>query len=172
MHRVSASTPDFLTQQFLEINRIHFDSFLDQPVLVWNSRLRSCAGRFIPGSRKLPESFEPKIEIASYLFKEKDAHTRIIDTLAHEMIHYWLWIRRRPYGHTSEFLEKMTAMGVSRYNPVPKKWTFKYLYQCIHCEKEFPARKKLGVLACADCCSRYSSGKYDAKFKLILVNPG
>jgi len=93
------------------------------------------------------------------------------DTLAHEMIHYWLWVRRRPYGHTAEFLLKMEAMGVSRYNPVPQLRPFKFVYQCLNCKKNFPARKRLGVLACSDCCEQFSQGKYDLKFKLILVNP-
>ncbi|MEO5970776.1 MAG: SprT family zinc-dependent metalloprotease [Bdellovibrionia bacterium] len=176
MHRVSASSPDFLSPDFLtglfsETNRTHFDGFLDEPILAWNPRLRTCAGRFIPGSRKFPESFPAKIEVASYLLEELDAIGLIRDTLAHEMIHYWLWVRRRPYGHTSEFLLKMKAMGVSRYNSVPRLGRLKYSYECVNCKKSFAARKKLGVLACSDCCKRFSKGNYDPRFKLILVNP-
>jgi predicted SprT family Zn-dependent metalloprotease len=177
MHRVSASSlhflsPDFLVTLFSENNRIHFDGFLDEPTLLWNPRLRTSAGRFIPGSRKFPESFPAKIEVASYLCQEIDARSLINDTLAHEMIHYWLWIRRRSYGHTPEFLLKMKSMGVSRYNSVPCLRTPKYFYQCVNCKKDFSARKKLGPLACSDCCKRFANGQYDPRFKLILVNPG
>jgi predicted SprT family Zn-dependent metalloprotease len=152
---------------FQEINCTHFDAFLDPLHLHWNSRLRSSAGRFIPGSR-IYSHIRPKIEIASYLMEEANAMALIRDTLAHEMIHYWLWVRRKPYGHTPEFIKKMKEMGVSRYNQVPRTRPYKYVYQCNHCEKTFPTRKILGVLACAACCKKYSGGKYDARFNLRL----
>ena len=56
---------------FQEINEKHFDGFLDAPVLEWNSRLRSAAGRFIPGRRKFFHQAPPKIEVASYLTKSR-----------------------------------------------------------------------------------------------------
>lgn len=154
---------------FQEANEKHFDGFLDPPVLAWNSRLRSSAGRFIPGSRRFFRQAPPKIEIASYLVDEVGAEAFIRDTLAHEMIHLWLWVRRRPYGHTEEFLTKMRAMGTTRYNPVPKLRGPKYIYRCPNCGKEFPARRKLGVLACLACCKRESGGKFDRRFRLDLV---
>ena len=153
---------------FEEINQTHFDGFMDLPDLVWNSRLRACAGRFFPGSRRLLIQFRPKIEIATYLLEEANAKALITDTLAHEMIHLWLWVRRKPYGHTTEFLNKMKQMGVSRYNPVPRTRPYKYLYSCGNCGKDFPSRKKLGPLACASCCKKYSEGRYHPKFKLLL----
>ncbi len=153
---------------FMEISRDHFDNFLDPPQLTWNSRLRVSAGRFIPGSRKWAQRFPARIEIAQYLLEEKNSIELIYDTLAHESIHYWLWLRRRPYGHTPEFLRKMKEMGVSRYNPVPRLRPYKYFYYCHQCQKRFPARKRLGFLACAGCCEQYSNGQYDARFKLVL----
>ncbi len=153
---------------FSEINRLHFDGFLEAPLLQWNSRLRTSAGRFVPGSRKYWRECPPRIEIASYLVEEQNSNALVYDTLAHEMIHYWLWIRRRPYGHSPEFLFKMREMGVSRYNTVPRKRPVKYVYHCGTCDKYFPARKKLGPLACAKCCKQFSQGKYDSRFMLIL----
>ncbi|OFZ69942.1 MAG: hypothetical protein A3K03_06805 [Bdellovibrionales bacterium RIFOXYD1_FULL_44_7] len=158
---------DYLRHLFDEVNRLYFDGFLDPPVLKWNSRLRTSAGRFFPGSRKYFR-FKPIIEVAAYLFEETDALELIRDTIAHEMIHYWLWVRRRPYGHGSDFLTKMRAMGVKRYNPVPRLRPFRYVYKCPACSKEFFARKKLGVLACAKCCRAFSKGRYDSQFNLTL----
>lgn len=160
--------PDLL-KFFEETNQKHFDGFLEPPVLRWNSRLRSSAGRFVPGSRKYFKQLPPAIEIASYLKDEKDAEALIRDTMAHEMIHYWLWVRKRPYGHNAEFLERMKLMGVSRYNPVPRTRPYRYIYACGSCQREFPARKKLGVLACANCCKNHAQGKFDARFKLVLA---
>jgi predicted SprT family Zn-dependent metalloprotease len=159
--------PD-LNQLFREINQNHFEGFLDPISLQWNSRLRSCAGRFFPGSRKYFRTHPPRIEVALYLTEEENSLALIADTIAHEMIHYWLWARRKPYGHTAEFLSKMREMGVSRYNPVPRIRPYKYLYQCLSCKKDFPSRKRLGTLACAECCKKHSQGKYDARFKLVL----
>lgn len=154
---------------FQVVNEKHFDGFLDAPVLAWNSRLRSAAGRFIPGSRKFFRQAPPKIEVASYLLQEEGAEALIHDTVAHEMIHLWLWVRRRPYGHTGEFLTKMREMGATRYNPVPKLRGPKYIYRCPSCEKDFPARRKLGVLACLDCCKKESGGKFDRRFRLVMI---
>jgi len=157
-----------LSELFTRINSVHFDGFLDPPVLRWNPRLRSSAGRFIPGSRRFFREVPATIEVASYLTEEKDALALVADTLAHEMIHYWLWVRRRPYGHTAEFSAKMRLMGVSRYNSVPRRRPPRYAYKCPACEMEFLARKKLGVLACAKCCKLHSGGRYDSRFKLFL----
>lgn len=158
-----------LAHLFEELNRRHFGGELALPLLRWNARLRTSAGRFIPGGRWLFSAKPPVIDIASYLQNEAEALQLVTDTLGHEMIHYWLWCKKKPYGHTAEFMRKMREMGVSRYNPVPKRRAFKYFYVCKSCQKEFPARKKLGrSLACADCCKRYSGGKYDARFRLEL----
>jgi predicted SprT family Zn-dependent metalloprotease len=158
-----------LDQIFDELNQKFFDGFLDWIPITWNSRLRSSAGRFIPGSRKWYLDYPPKIEIASYLKTEPNAAALVRDTLGHELIHYWLWVRRRPYGHTEEFYVKMRQMGVSRYNPVPRTRPYKWLYRCGNCQQTFPARRRLArALACAKCCRAYADGKYDARFKLEL----
>jgi predicted SprT family Zn-dependent metalloprotease len=156
-----------LSSIFDEFNQRHFDGFLERPVLRWNARLRTSSGRFFPGSRV--RGLPATIEVASYLLEEKDAEIHVRETIAHEMIHYWLWVRRRPYGHTEEFYDKMQLMGARRYNPVPRKRPYKYLYQCSHCETIFKARRRLGPLACAKCCRSFSGGRYDERFKLFLA---
>jgi predicted SprT family Zn-dependent metalloprotease len=151
---------------FEAVNVAHFDGFLDPPVLRWNTRLRASAGRFLPGSRKFVIAVPPAIELAAYLLEEGNAAELVRDTLSHEMIHYWLWTRRRPYGHTPEFWEKMTLMGASRWNPVPRTRPFRYLYRCRGCRREVKARKRLGLLACLHCCKEHSRGYFDERFIL------
>ena len=158
----------FLLQIFEEINAQHFDGFLDAPVLAWNAKLRTSAGRFFPGSR-VDHRGQPRIEVASYLLDVENSAVHIRDTLAHEMIHFWLWVRRKPYGHTDAFWEKMQAMGVSRYNSVARQKPYKYLYACESCRKEFKTRRRLGTLACLSCCKEFTNGLYDARFRLILI---
>jgi predicted SprT family Zn-dependent metalloprotease len=163
---------EVLERVFDEINREHFDGFLERPVLRWNSRLRRCAGRFCPGSRSVIGKIhrEPVIELASYLLRVPESEKHIRDTMGHEMIHYWLWVRRRPCGHTAEFRARMRQMGVSRYASATIERPYRHLYGCGHCLKVFPTRKRLsGVLACSACCASHARGRFDARFKLIYL---
>ncbi len=154
---------------FQTLNEKHFDGFLDPPQICWNARLRTCAGRFFPGrTPKQSEGIHPKIEIARYLARLEQAEELIHDVLGHEMIHYWLWIRRKPYGHTPEFYAKLEEMGVSRYNPVPQRKQAAYIYYCEHCQSQFPSQKFHASLACASCCKKHSQGKFDSQFLLAL----
>lgn len=105
---------------FNELNHKHFDGFLEAPKLAWNSRLRKSAGRFIPARRKWFKKFPPTIEVASYLLGKPNPEKLVTDTMAHEMIHYWLWVRGQPYGHTPEFYKKLKIVGAPRYNLNPK----------------------------------------------------
>ena len=158
-----------LPEMFETLNRDCFAGVLSPLPITWNSRLRTTAGRFVSGHRKLFRQRPPRIEIASYLLEETNAEELIRDTLAHEMIHYWLWARRRPFGHTAEFYAKMRELGVSRYNPVPRQRPYKYLYKCPSCTKAFPARRRLALMACRTCCDEKSGGRYDSRFKLMRL---
>ena len=106
--------------------------------------------------------------MARYLQEESNSIALITQTMGHEMIHYWLWSRGLPYGHTSEFSKKMKEMGVPRFNPAPRFRAAKFIYECLHCRTEFPARKRWSGLACAACCKVHSGGRYDLRFRLLL----
>ncbi len=149
---------------FYDWNRTAFRSALPPLTLVWNARLSTTAGRFIPDPRN------PTIEIASYLLEEENAEHLIRDTVGHELIHYWLWLKRRPYGHTAEFYKKMDEMGVSRYNPVPRHRPFKHCYSCDVCDQKIWVRKRLKGAACAACCNAHAEGRYHPKYKLRLLD--
>lgn len=92
------------------------------------------------------------------------------DTVLHEMIHYYLWHKQRPYGHTPEFYEIMERVGAKRFNDVPKERPVKYLYACPSCQKKVPAKRRMDRYACADCCEKYSGGKFSDRFRLRLAN--
>lgn len=157
-----------LEKLFQELNQIHFSGALPLPALTWNSRLRSSAGRFAPGSRNPLRPRAPEIEMASYLRELPDGDYHIKDTLLHEMVHYYLWHARKPYGHTAEFNAILRRVGARRYNPVPKLSPVKYWYACPHCTVKVPARRKLGPAACAVCCKKFNGGKFSAKFLLRI----
>ncbi len=152
-----------LVRVFSEWNLKSFNGELPVPELRWNSRLRTSAGRFYPSRDR------SIIEIASYLLEEENAEQLIKDTMGHEMIHYWLWVKRRPYGHTPEFHEKMNQIGVSRYNTVPRQRPFKHCYSCKACGQKIFVRKRLKTAACAKCCDLHADGRYHVRFKLKLL---
>ena len=152
-----------LVRVFSEWNLKEFGGELRAPILRYNPRLKTSAGRFIA------DPAGAIIEIAAYLLDEEDGEFMIRDTLGHEMIHYWLWMNQKPYGHTAEFREKMEAIGVSRYNSVPKHRPFKHCYICKSCDQKIFVRKRLQAAACAACCNQYAEGKYHSEYKLKLV---
>lgn len=158
-------SPPNLVEIFRDLNNRFFDGKLEVPHLFWNRRMRTTAGRFQPGNRKQVRSI---IDVASYLLEEPNGLDLVRDTVGHEMIHYWLWSRRKKYGHTEEFYQKMNEMGVSRYNPVPRRRPHKYLYRCPQCQESFPARRRLKSVACLACCKKHNDGYFDRKFKLYL----
>jgi len=152
---------------FHELNQQHFAGELPLPNLRWNSRLSSSAGRFCPGSRNPLRPRKPEIEVATYLKALPDGEIHIRDTILHEMVHYVLWHRQRPYGHTPEFRRILKSVGARRYNPVPKTRPYKHWYQCLGCKKLVPARRKIAQSACSACCKKYSGGKYSERFRLV-----
>ena len=146
---------------FQELNAAYFCAELPQPKLNWNPRMRTTAGRF---------STAAVIEIASYLQSIENGSQHVRDTMLHEMIHYWLWFKKKPFGHSPEFYKKMHELGAKRYNTVPIVRPPKYHYQCPECETVVPARRKLGNVACLDCCRKYNRGYYQPKFKLAMMS--
>ena len=157
-----------LLRIFCELNELHFGAALLEPSLKWNSRLSSSAGRFSPGSKKFLK--RATIEIASYLQHLPDGDHHIRDTLLHEMVHYYLWQQNRPYGHTPEFHKILKRVGARRFNPVPKVRKAKHLYQCPNCKKTFPARRRLGISACRECCNHFHQGKFSERFRLQMLS--
>ena len=155
---------DDLIRVFTEWNLKYFGGELPVPELRWNGRLQTTAGRFIP------QRGAPVIEVARYLLEEENSDLLIKDTMGHEMIHYWLWVLQKPYGHNAEFYQKMEEIGVSRYNSVPRHRPFKHCYVCKECDQKIWVRKRLQSAACAACCNQYADGKYHVRFKLKLAH--
>lgn len=163
---------EVLEQIFHELNQLHFGGSLPLPKLLWNQRLRSSAGRFSPGSTHLLKPRAPTIEVASYLKELPDGTFHTKDTMLHEMVHYYLWHKKRPYGHTPEFNQILRRVGARRYNPVPKLGPVKYWYKCPNCAEKIPAKRKLSLSACAPCCKKYNKGEFSHKFILKISLEG
>ncbi|RZA05233.1 MAG: M48 family peptidase [Proteobacteria bacterium] len=160
-----------LENLFNELNVQHFQGELPLPRLSWNGRLSSSAGRFCPGHRNAWMEKPAEIEIAQYLRDLPDGYDHIRDTMLHEMVHYILWHRGRPYGHTKEFNRILKRVGAKRWNTVPKVRPVKHWYRCDGCLKYIPARREIRASACAACCQKHNGGKFHARFLLKPSSP-
>ncbi|MBN22584.1 MAG: hypothetical protein CL678_14975 [Bdellovibrionaceae bacterium] len=163
-----------LKKLFDQMNQKHFDGELEVPILTWNSRLEVEAGRFIPPKSqwKFWKDQEPAIEMGAYLLEidpPQAQEDQICIVLCHEMIHYWLWSRGRPYGHTEEFEEKAQQIGIAEMRIQGAVPTEKYLYECPNCLKNFKVKRRVEELACESCCQKYNKGVYDSRFCLRFV---
>ena len=158
-----------LLELFNQLNEEHFNYELDPPDFFWNSRMRASAGRFTPNRSTKNGLIPARIEVARYLIFEQNSKELIKDTIGHELIHYWLWLMRKPYGHTPEFRKKMQEMGVSRYNIIESYRPYKHVFECIGCKTEFFFRRRFSKkLACAACCDQLNGGTFDSRFRLVF----
>jgi predicted SprT family Zn-dependent metalloprotease len=124
----------------------------------------------LPGGRSEPgPESEPEIQFGAEAVARAGALTVLEDTMGHEMIHYWLWCRGKPYGHTSQFYAKMREMGVSRFHTLHTPGSPRHVYKCPECAREFRTKRRIVKrdLACRTCCEKHAAGRYHSRFKLV-----
>ncbi|MCP4703371.1 MAG: DUF45 domain-containing protein [candidate division Zixibacteria bacterium] len=104
-----------------------------------------------------PRRKEIKIGWKYHLIYKDD----IEDTMAHEMIHYFV------PNHGRKFKEIANKFGISlKAKDHPDlRLACKYLYYCPNCKREYPRRKRLRMASCGKCTSGRS---FDARYKLKL----
>lgn len=103
-----------LEELFDELNKKHFNGKISKIPVVWNNRLRVCAGKcWYKISRQNGfKSYTPtKIELANKLFENNDWDMdKVKTTLAHEMTHAFLAEHHNEVGHTDHFNRIMTMI--------------------------------------------------------------
>ncbi len=106
--------PNIQDEQIYEIfdklNKQYFEGKLPYVRILWSDRFGNGKyfkqfGDFIamPGKR-------PLIRLSKKLCDEPK---QIALTLYHEMVHFWLYVNKRPWGHTPEFHEKLKEFRVN-----------------------------------------------------------
>ncbi len=97
----------FLSNLFIVINQTHFNNEIMHCRVKWSDRIGS--GKHC---HKLSDftifedkSFAPVIRLSKNFLLEKDID-KISQSLFYAMIHIWLWVKKKPWGHTKEFYEK------------------------------------------------------------------
>ena len=139
----------------------------DQVKVVWNSRMRTTAGRaFWP---------EAKIELNPKL--EELAPDEVKSTLLHELAHLVAYARagrKRINAHGVEWRQACADLGIPRERathslPLPgrtmqKKWR----YACPACGEGFDRVRKMKRYAgCYTCCKNHNGGYYHKKFRFV-----
>ena len=90
-----------LKASFDHLNRFYFDNELKSVTFRLSKRMSSTYGHISPKKRLITIS-------APYM--EKVDWKTLQKTLIHEMIHLWLYQKKKPWGHTKEFKNKLKSI--------------------------------------------------------------
>ncbi|PQJ28902.1 SprT-like domain-containing protein [Rubritalea profundi] len=142
--------------------------FASKVNVVWNTRMRSTAGRaFWP---------EAKVELNPKLIAISLEEVR--RTLLHELAHllaYHRCGRRRIAPHGVEWQRACVDLGIpgeraTHSLPLPRRQQQKkWRYSCPSCGDGVDrVRKMKRYVACFPCCQKFSGGMYNKKFLLVL----
>lgn len=131
----------------------YFDKpFVDQ--VIFNSRLRTTGGRYIPAKRL--------IELNPKYFLEMSAE-EFHGIIKHELVHYHLHIMGKGYKHgDKDFKELLKKTGSPRFcQPLPSLTnSFKHQYKCESCKMVYKRKRRVNL-------NKYRCGK--CKGKLITI---
>ena len=149
---------------FEEINRKHFQNLLPRPKIIFCNR--ATGGYYNKTRHTIGISLAMTIEHGDKEFFE---------TLLHEIAHITV------QSHSSRFYEVLRSIGGSgRKAPVThllKAKRERFLtehYQvrvrCPECKTEYRYRTRRALrYACRPCCEKFAGGKFDARFKFVLM---
>lgn len=144
-----------------------FEALSREVEVLWNSRMRSTAGRAFLGGTN------PRIELNARL--NEFGENEIERTFLHEMAHLIAFARfgkRGGAGHGRAWQQACAELGIAgeprcHQLPLPSsKMTPNFIYRCPHCKQSFyRVRKMKKKAACSACCKRFHGGRYSAKFR-------
>ena len=128
--------------------------FID--VAVFNPRLRTTGGRYLPGERR--------IEINSKYLEELGI-TEVMGIIKHELCHYHLHITGKDFGHGSQaFKDLLKKTDAPRHcQPLPselKKSATWHKYMCQDCNQMYKRKRKVDVI-------KYRCGRCRGKLKRV-----
>ncbi|MGH7707026.1 MAG: SprT-like domain-containing protein [Vulcanimicrobiaceae bacterium] len=153
--------PDTATLQllFAQLNNEFFRGEIPPHGIAYNGRFTNLAGRI---------TYKPPlIELSSKHFADRPDAIR--ETLAHEMIHAWLFALGKPAGHTVTFKKKMREIGLTSIyhdlgTALPRRENHRrFILRCESCGLELLRRRRpSGDVSCGRCSRR----RFDARYRL------
>ena len=137
--------------------------------VVWNSRLKTAAGRADYRAKVI--SLNPRLH---------DHGAAEIDrTLRHELAHFLAQFRvgrRRLSPHGPEWRLACRDLGIAgelRCHTLPfpiRERAKRFFYRCPNCQRDFARVRRIRrVIACLACCRAHNRGQFDARFRLRPV---
>ena len=135
----------------------------------WNRRLTSCAGRVDCRVRLI--SLNPLL----FHHGPEEIDRTFLHELAHLLAQFRAGRRRIP-PHGREWRKACHDLGIGDEKrchtlPLPVRPRLRrYLYRCPSCRREFPRVRRIRrIVACLVCCRAHNRGRFDRRFKLLLV---
>lgn len=163
---IHAALRDILEQALKRLRVVGGNELASKVTVVWNSRMRSTAGR-----AHWPEA---KVELNPKLISISLAEVR--RTLLHELAHLLAYHRNRRRSiqpHGREWQQACADLGIPGESAThslelpsvrqQKKWR----YICPNCLEQIErVRKMTSFVACYQCCKTYNGGRYHARYRL------
>ncbi|WP_328515428.1 SprT family protein [Halobacillus yeomjeoni] len=144
-------TEDQLQRWTEELSAVYFNKpFIDK--IIFNARLRTTGGRYVP-SRRIIE-INPK-------YLDEIGMDEVEGIIKHELCHYHLHIEGKGYAHRDpEFKELLKKTGSPRHcKPLPSmKKAEVHRYVCKKCGQQYPRKRRLNT-------KRYACGKCKGKLE-------
>jgi|SRR5699024_2471175 len=125
--------------------------FLDE--VVFNYRLRTTGGRYLPAKRK--------IELNPKYVTEMD-RSEFIGIIKHELCHYHLHIEGKGYKHgDKDFKDLLRRTGSPRHcQPLPSASNrYNHIYECRRCHHIYKRIRRINL-------AKYRCGKCRGKLKM------
>ena len=141
-----------LSRRFDIYNWQYYQGKLPRPRIEYSTRMKA-AGSYSPAENLI------KIGRAYHEIFPEDLNL----TLKHEMIHILYMKHDRKFKDEARRLETTVKAKYHASLIRPPK----YIYACPGCQKEYPRQKRLVMASCGDCSSK---GKFDQRFKLVLID--
>jgi len=159
---VIPAEPD-LQLLFARLNYQFFNGEVPDCRIRYNERFSNSAGRITYGAHPMVIELSPK-----HFRKYPEA---LEETLLHEMIHAWCYVRFRDTGHGPRFKKKLRECGITSIyhdlgsvRPLTES-SKRYILRCEHCGFEALRKKKPGrPTSCARCNKR----RFDPRYPLTI----
>ncbi|HEY1656081.1 MAG TPA: SprT-like domain-containing protein [Candidatus Tumulicola sp.] len=148
---------------FARLNYQCFNGEVPDCRIVYNERFSNSAGRIDYGKQPMTIELSPK-----HFRKYPEA---LEETLLHEMVHAWCFVRFRETGHGARFKKKLRECGIgSIYHDLGsvrplRESSKRYVLRCEHCGFEALRRKKPARPA---SCPRCNKRRFDPRYLLAL----
>lgn len=152
------------------LKSIGADSLAALVTVRWNPRLRSTAG--LANYRKQLILLNPQLS----RFGEEEVRRTMLHELAHLLAHYRAG-KTRISAHGTEWKKACADLGIAgekRCHNLPLRTTqraTRFRYTCPGCHIIVPRHRKMKrASACLACCRKHNRGKYDARFKFLMIS--